>query len=191
MRLNICLHFVPLSRSSDWLNYGSNRCPWALGHVLPTVCAATLLVFSHQVVSDSLRSHALQLARLPSPSPSPRVCPSSSPLNRWCHPTISSSVTLFSFCLQSFLASGSFTVSQLFASGGQNIGASASASVLPRSIQGWCLLRMTGLLSKGSQESSPAPQFESINSSVLCLLYCPAHTSVHVCWKDCSLDYYQ
>ena len=179
MRLSICLLFVPLSRSSDWLNYWSNRYPGALEHVLPTVCTTTLLLFSHQVVSDSLRSHGLQLPMLPSPSPSPRVFPSSSPLNQWCHPTISSSVTLFSFCLQSFLASGSFTVSQLFASGGQSIGASASASVLPRSIQGWFLLRTTGLLSKG---------LSRVFSSTT-VLHCLALTSIRDCWKDHSPDY--
>ena len=84
-----------------------------------------LLLFSCQVMSSSSRPHGLQHARPPCPSPSPRVCPSLCPLNWWCHPTISSSVTLF-FCLQSFPASGSFPVSQLFASAGQSIGASAS-----------------------------------------------------------------
>ena len=99
---------------------------------------------------------------LPYPSPSPRVCTSSCPLNRWYHPTISSSVSLFSFCCQSFLASGSFPVSQLFASGSQSIGASASASVLPKNIKLWFILRLTGLislLSRDSRESSQAPQF--------------------------------
>ena len=86
-----------------------------------------------------------------SPPLSPRVCSNSCPLSRWCHPTISSSVTLFSSCPQSFPASGSFPMSQLFTSGGQNIGASASASVLPMNIQGWSPLGWTGwiLLSKG------------------------------------------
>ena len=97
------------------------------------------LLFSHQVVSDSSRPIGLQHVRLPCPSPSPRVCPSSCPLSQWCHPTISSSVTLFSFCSQSFPASGSFPISWLFTSGGQSIGASASASVLPMTIQG-CFL---------------------------------------------------
>ena len=93
------------------------------------------LLFSHSVVSDPLRPHGLQHARLPCPSLSPRACSNSCSLSRWCHPTISSSVTLFSSCLQSFLASGSFPMSWLFASGGQSIGASASASVLPMNIQ--------------------------------------------------------
>ena len=93
-----------------------------------------LLLFSRSVVSDSLRPHGLQHARLPCPSPSPRACSSSCPLSQWCHPTISSSVIPFSSCLQSFPESRSFPVSQLFASGGQSFG--ASASVHPMNIQG-------------------------------------------------------
>ena len=93
--------------------------------------------FSHSVVSDSLEPHGLQHARLPCPSPTPRVCSNSSPLSWWCHPTISSSVIPFSSCLQSFPASGSFPVSQFFIPDGQSIGVSASASVLPVNIQDW------------------------------------------------------
>ena len=110
--------------------------------------------FSHSVVSDSLRPHGLQHIRPPCPSPTPRVYSNSCPLSRWCHPAISSSVIPFSSCLQSFPASGSFSVSQFFESGGQSIGASASASVLPKNIQGWLLLGWTGLISLLSQESS-------------------------------------
>ena len=106
-----------------------------------------LLFFSFSVVSDSLRPHGLQQARVPSPSLSPGVCSSSGPLNRWCHPTILSSVVPFSSCLQSFPASGSFLMSQLFASGGQSIGVSASSSVLPMNIQDWFTLVLTGLIS--------------------------------------------
>ena len=87
-------------------------------------------LFSHSVVSNSLESHGLQHARLPCPSPSPGACSNSCPLSLWFHPTISSSVVPFSSCLQSFAASGSFLMNQLFTSGGQNIGASTSASVL-------------------------------------------------------------
>ena len=103
------------------------------------------------VVSDSLWSHALQHASLPYPSPTPRACSNSCPSSWWCHPAISSSVVPFSSCLQSFLASGSFLMSQPFGSGGQSIGASASASVLLMSIQGWFYLGLTGLIlqSKG------------------------------------------
>ena len=106
-----------------------------------------LLLFNHLVVSDSLRHHGLQHARLPYPSPSPEVCSSSCPLRWWCHPTISSSITLFSFCPQSFPASGTFPMSRSFASGDQNTGASVLASVVPMSIQGWFPLRLTALIS--------------------------------------------
>ena len=112
------------------------------------------MLFSLQVMSNSLQPHGLHHARLPCPSPSPRVCPSSCPLNRWCHPTISSSVALFSFCLQSFPESGSFPMSQSFTSGVQSIGTSASASVLPVSIQDWFPWRLTGLISLLSKEPS-------------------------------------
>ena len=94
------------------------------------------LLFSCWVMFDSLWHHGLQHARLPCPSPSPRTCSNSCPLNWWCHPTISSSVVPFSSCLQSFLALGSFSMSWLFAADGQSIGASASASVSPMNIQG-------------------------------------------------------
>ena len=87
--------------------------------------------FSCSVVSDSLRPHGLQHARHPCPSPTPRVQSNSCPLSRWCHPTISSSVVTFFSCPQSFPASGSFQTSQLFTSGGQSVGVSASTSVLP------------------------------------------------------------
>ena len=92
-----------------------------------------------------LCNHGLQHSKLPCPSPSPKVCSDSCPLSWWCHPTISSSVTPFSFCLQSFPTSGSFPVNQFFASGGQIIG--ASASVLPMNNQGWFSLALTGLIS--------------------------------------------
>ena len=150
-----------------------------------------LLPFSCSVMSDALRPHGLQHARFPCPSLSPRVCSDSRPLSRWCHPTISSSLAPFFSCLQSFPALGSFPMSQFFASGGQSIGASASASVLPMNIQDWFLLGWTGwisLLSKDSQESSPIPEFNSINSLALSFLYSPALTSIHDYWKNHSLD---
>ena len=108
-----------------------------------------MLLLSLLVISDSLRAHGLQHARLPCPSPSPRVCSNSCPLSWSCHPTISSFVIPFSSCLQSFPASGSFPMSQLFASGDQSIGvsASASASVLPVNIQDLFPLGLTGLIS--------------------------------------------
>ena len=110
-------------------------------------CLNSSVQFRCSVVSDSLQPHEVQHTRPPCPSLSPRDCPSSYPLNWWCHPTISSSVTLFSFYLQSFPASGSFPISQFFTSGGQSIGASASAPVLPMNIQGWFPLGLTCLIS--------------------------------------------
>ena len=107
--------------------------------------------FSHLVVSDSLWPHELQHASTPSPSPPPGVLPNSCPLSRWCPPTISSSVAPFSSCLQSFPVSESFTRSQFFASGGQSIGVSASASVLPMNIQDWFPLGWTGWISLQSK----------------------------------------
>ena len=108
----------------------------------------TLLLFlSHSVASDSLWPHGLQHTRLPRPSPFPGACSNSCLLSRWCHPTISSSVTPFSSCPPSFPASGSFPMSWLFTSGGQSTGASASVSVLPMNIQGWFPLGLTGFIS--------------------------------------------
>ena len=98
---------------------------------------------SCKVVSDPLRPHGLQHAWLPCPSPTPGACSKLGSFSGWCHPTILSSVIPFSSCLQSFPASGSFPVSQFFTSGGQNIGVSASASVLPMNIQDWFPLRLT------------------------------------------------
>ena len=117
---------------TKWTN-GLNR-----GHRLSSV------QFSCSVVSDSLRPHGLQHTRPPCPSPTPEVYSNSCPLSGWCHPTISSSVVPFSSRLQSSPASGSFQTSQFFASGGQSIGVSASASVLPMNIQDWFPLGWTG-----------------------------------------------
>ena len=94
-----------------------------------------LVQFSHSVVSSSLQPHGLLYTRLPCPSPTPEACSNSCPLSWRCHPPISSSVVPFSSCLQSFPASGSFPMSQLFISGGQSIGVSASISVLPMNIR--------------------------------------------------------
>ena len=107
--------------------------------------------FSPLVMSNSLWPHGLQHARLPWPSPTPEACSNSCPLSQWCHPTISSSVIPYSSCLQSCLASGSFPVSQFFASDDQNIGVSASASVLPINSLGWFPLELTGLISLQSK----------------------------------------
>ena len=103
--------------------------------------------FSRSVLSDSLWPYGLQHTRLPCPSPTPRVYSNLCPLSCWCHPIISSSVVPFSPYLQSFPASGSFQMSQFFASGGQSIGVSASASVCPMNIQDWFPLGWTGWIS--------------------------------------------
>ena len=108
--------------------------------------------FSHSDVSNSLQSHELQHTRSPYPSPTPGVHPNPCPSSQWCHPTISSSVIPFSSCPQSFPASGSFPMSQLFTSGGQGIGVSASTSVFPMNTRDWSLLGWTcwnSLQSKG------------------------------------------
>ena len=112
---------------------------------------------------QSLSHHELQHARLPCPSLSPIVYSNSCPLSQWCHPTISSSVVPFSSCLQSFLASGSLLVSQVFASGGQSIGASASASILPVNIQGWFSVGLIGLIFSHSKRLSRAFFSKEIN----------------------------
>ena len=143
-------------------------------------------------MSHSLPPHGLQHSRSPCPSPTPEVYSNSCPLSRWCHPTISSLDVPFSSCLLSFPASGSFQMSQLFTSGGQRTGVSASTSVLLMNIQNLFPLGWTGWISlqlKDSQGSSPTPQFKSINSSVLSFLYSPTLTSIHDCWRNHSFDW--
>ena len=107
--------------------------------------------FSRSVMSDSLRPHEPQHTRPPCPSPTPGVHPNTYPLSWWCHPTLSSSVVPFSSFPQSFPASGSFQMSQLFASDGQSIGASASTSVPPMNTQDWSPLEWTGWISLQSK----------------------------------------
>ena len=107
-----------------------------------------MLQFSCSVTSDSWWSHGLQHNRLPCPAPVLRVYANSCPLNWWCHPSSSSSAIPFSSCFQSFPTSGSFPMSQIFASGGQSIGVSVSTSVLPMNIQDWFPLGLTGLTLK-------------------------------------------
>ena len=120
--------------------------------------------FSHSVMSDSLWPHGPQHARPPCLSPTPRVYSNSCPLSQWCHPTISSSVIPFSSCPQSFPASGSFQMSQLFASGGQSIGVSASTWVLPVNTQDWSPLGWTGWISLQSK-SCPQNKFHELHLS--------------------------
>ena len=157
-----------------------------------------LLLFSRPIMSDTLWPHGLQHTRPPCPSPSHGVCPSSCSLPQWCHPAISSSVALFSFCPQSFPASGTMSATH-----DQNTGASASPSVLPVNIPGWSPLRLTGLiflLSKGlsgvfsnttvwpkhwrTTQICPCPPSPS---PVLLLhmwpTWYPQHHQPHICWR--------
>ena len=143
-------------------------------------------------MSNSSWPHELQQARPPCPSPTPRVYSNSCPLSRWCHPTISSSVVPFSSSLQSFPASGSFPMSQLFSWGGQSIGVSASASVLPMNIQdwfplggiGWISLQSKGLSRVFSNTTVQKHQFFSAQLSLLLkltllvLLFNVAHVNI-------------
>ena len=131
-----------VTADGDW-SHEIKRC-LLLGRKVMT----NLVQFSCPVMSDSLQPHELQHTRPPCPSPTPRVYPNSS---RWCHPTISSLVIPFSSCPQSFPASESFQMSQLFTSGGQSIGVSASKSVLPTNTQDWSPLGWTGWISLQSK----------------------------------------
>ena len=139
----------------------------------------------------TLQPHGLQHARLPCPPPTLKACSNSCALSQWCHPTISSSVIPFSSCLQSFPALGSFPISQFFASGGQIL----EFQLQHQSFQ-W-IFRTDFLLDwlvgspcspRDFQESSPTPQFKSINSSVLSFIYSPTLTSIPDYWKNHSFD---
>ena len=152
--------------------------------------------FSHSVVSNSLWPHEPQHTRPPCPSPTPAVHPNPYPSSWWCHPTISSSVVPFSSCLQSFPASGSFPMSQLFTSGGQSIGVSASTPVLPINTQdwslewtGWISLQSKGLSRVFSNTTVQKHQFFGAQLSFFfSFLYSPTLTSIHDHWKNHSLD---
>ena len=147
--------------------------------------------FSRSVVSDSLWPHELQHARPPCLSPTARVYPKPCSSSQWCHQTISSSVIPFSSCPQSFPASGSFQMSQLFTSDGQSIGVSASKSVLPMNTQNWSPLGWTGWISLQSKRLSRVfsnTTVQSINSLALSFLHSPTFTSIHDHRKNHSLD---
>ena len=143
----ICMYIygIPWTEKPGGLQFmGSQR----VGHDSVTdTHIYTCCCCSVAVVSDSLRPRGLQHNRLPCPSPSPRACSNSCPLSHWCHPTISSSVVPFSSGLQPFPASGSFLMTQLFASGGQSIRLSTSASGFPMNIQDWFPLGLTSSIS--------------------------------------------
>ena len=136
--------------------------------------------FSRSVVSNSLRPHESQHARPPCPSPTPGVYSNSCPSSRWCHPAISSSVVPFSSCPQSLPASRSFPMSQFFAWGGQSIGVSASASVLPMNTQDWSPLGWIGCISLQSKGLSRVFSNTTVEKQTL--------TSIHDHWKNHSLD---
>ena len=122
------------------------------GPVLPYMHSTTWSVqFNCSGMSNSLQPHELQHARLPCPLPTPRACSNSCLLGQWCHPSISSSVIPFSYCLQYFPASGSFPMSWIFTSGSQSIGVSTSASILPMNIQDWFPLGLTSWISLQSK----------------------------------------
>ena len=143
-------------------------------------------------MSDSLPPHGLQHARLHCPSLSPWVCSDSCPLSQWCHPTTSSSVSPFSSCRQCFPASGSFTVSWLFASSGQSVGVSASVSVLPVNFQAWFLLgciNLICLLSRGFSRVFYSTEVWKHLIFSTRLLYGLALISIHDYWKNHSFDY--
>ena len=145
-------------------------------------------MLSCSLVSESLRPHGLQHARLSYLSLSPEVCPNSCSSSRWCRLTILASVVLF--CLWAFPVSGSFLMSLLFASVGQSIGASASTSVLPMNIQGWFHLGWTGLISLLSKGLSRIFSNTTVQKHQFCLslLYGPTLTSIRDYWTNHSFD---
>ena len=177
--------FYTFNWNSYIFNYGFSE-----ANPEKSTCEFSSVQLSHSGVSefcDSMNCSTPGLCSSPIPGVHPNPCPSS----RWCYPTISSSVIPFSSHLQSFPASESFPMSQVFASGGQNIGVSASISVRPMNTQDWSPLGWTGWIycsPRDFQESSPTPQFKSFNSSALIFLYNPTLTPIHDHWKSHSLD---
>ena len=149
----------------------------------------TVIVQSLKVISSSLQPHGLQHARLLCPTLSPGVCSHSCPLTQWYYLTISSSATPFSFCLQSFPASGSFPMSQLFTSGGHSIGASASASVFPMNIQGWFPLGLTGFVSLQSKGLSRVFSSTTVQRHQFFSTWPFLWSSSHICTWLLSLLY--
>ena len=155
--------------------------PWT---TFPTVALSSVQFSSvAQSCANSLQPHESQHARPPCPSPTPGVHSNSRPLSRWCHPAISSSLVPFSSCPQSLPPSGSFQMSQLFTSGGQSTGVSASTSVLPMNTQDWSPLGWTGwisLQSKGLSRVFANTTVQKINSSALSFLYSPTYMTIYM-----------
>ena len=152
--------------------------------------AVMFLLFSSSVMSNSLRPHGLQHARLPYSLLSPRDCPHSCPLSQWCQTSILSSVIPFSTCPKSSPASGSFPVSWLFSSGGQSIGTSASASVLPMNIQDWFPLEFTAFTSCCSRDYQEISSTTIWNHQFFCAQssLCSKSHIHHDCWKNHTFD---
>ena len=149
--LNVKLHLIILRLKTDSLVSNTK----GFGRIVVIIKNTIQIKFFSSVQSLSrvwvFATHELQQTRTPCPSPTPRIHPNPCPSSRWCHPAISSSVVSFSSCPQSFQASGSFQMSQLFTSGGQSIGASASTSVPPMNTQDWSPLGWTGWISLQSK----------------------------------------
>ena len=168
-----------------------NMCVCVCVCVCSDMYSQSLSQFSCSVVSDSLLPHGLEYAWPPCPSPTPGVYPNSCPSSLWCHLTISFSVVPLSSCLQSFPASGSFPMSQFFASGSQSIG-SFSFNISPSDeYSGLFSFRIDWLdpcSPRDSQESSPTPQLKNISSLALSSLYGPTLTSIHDYWENQSFD---
>ena len=143
-------------RKIQFSSFQSHSRVWLFATPWTAACLASCGSWGHKEsdMIERLNWTGLQHDRLPCPSPAPRAYPNSCPLSRWCHPTISSSVVPFSSCFQSSPASGFFPMSQLFVSGGQSIGVSASASVLPMNIQNWLPLGWTSRISLQSKQLS-------------------------------------
>ena len=151
----------------------------------------TPIQFSYSVMSNSLWPHEPQHVRPPCPSPTPGVYPNPCPLSQWCHPTISSSVVPFSSCPQSFPASESFPMSELFTWGGQSIGVSASTSVLPMNTQVWSALGWTGWISLQSKGLSRVFSNTTVQKHQFFgaqLSFSPTLTSITDYWKNHRLD---
>ena len=182
--------FFPIALLWDWircLKYFTIKRVIILTWVILTISTRASLVahfcsvqFSHSVVSDCLQPHEPQHAQPPCPSPTPRVYPNSCPLSQWCHPTISSSVIPFFSCPQSFPASGSFQMSQLFASGGQSIGVSASTSVLPVNTQDWSPLGWTVWISFQSKVLSRVFFNTTVQKHQLCFTQLSPQSNSHI-----------
>jgi len=154
--------------------------------ILIPFCSFLLLLFSHLVMSGSLQPHGLKHDRLPCPSTTPGMYSNSCPLSQWCQPTISFSAVPFSSCLQSVPAWGSFPMSQFFSSGGQNIGVSASAVVLPMNIQDWFPLGWTVFIKLNNSHCCVSLFFLSLGFVIFCsLIFLHLYSQVYsVCQKN-------